>query len=97
MSAMGPVTNVYYLAPPIGRSEPLAAALPLRLRLLELWWRVRLTAAEVTGALRRFGRPPVDAHSVFLDHYGELVLTPTRPVGPARIIDFAAARKRLRA
>jgi hypothetical protein len=96
-------TNVYYLAPPATIIEPAPPASRafnvrrLRLRLLTSWWRVRLTAREVVSALRRFGRSPVDVDVPFLDQYAELVVTPARrPLGPARILDFAAARQRLR-
>jgi hypothetical protein len=93
-------SNVYYLAPATPALEPaprLSAGLRIRLRLLALWFRLRLTAAEVGRALRRFGRPETDADSVFLDQRADLILAAARPARrPARVIDFAAARARLR-
>jgi hypothetical protein len=92
-------TNVYYLAPPaasVERPGRLSPALKLRLRLLAFWCRLRLTAVEVTGVLRRFGRAEGDAE-VLLDQSADLVLA-VRPVRsrPARIIDLDAARARRR-
>jgi hypothetical protein len=92
-------SNVFYLAPPspaFERIRTLSPALRLRLRLISFWYRLRLTTLEVTGVLRRFGRPDRDAE-VFLDQPGDFVLAlRSARVGPARIIDFAAARERLR-
>jgi hypothetical protein len=96
-----PLTNVYYLAPPVTILEPPApmsrvrSARLLWLRLLTNWWRLRLTAREVASAIRRFGRAPID-DVPFLEQGAELVVTPRRSVGPARILDFTAARQRLR-
>jgi hypothetical protein len=92
-------TNVFYLAPPapsVERARPLAPALRLRLGLLSFWYRLQLTAREMTGALRRFGRDEREAE-LFLEQSADLALA-LRPArtGPARIIDFAAARARLR-
>jgi hypothetical protein len=101
MSKTGPVSNVYYLAPPAPDLErhprpPRPSA--LHLRLLAFWWRLRLTAAEVVAAVRRFGRAPMEADTAFLEQRADLILAlPRPPAGPARIIDFAAARARLRA
>jgi hypothetical protein len=98
-----PATNVYYLAPPATIFEPPARPSPTqalrlwRLRLLTGWWRVQLTAREIRSALRRFGRPAVDIDTAFLEHRADLILASSRPSpGPARILDFAAARQRLR-
>jgi hypothetical protein len=98
-----PLTNVYYLAPPAIILEPappmsrVRKARLLWLRLLTTWWRVRLTAREVQSALRRFGRAPIEIDVPFLEQRAEFVVAPPRPsVGPARILDFAAARQRLR-
>jgi hypothetical protein len=100
MTPPSPLTNVYYLAPPVTVEERPAPRprLSLRLRMLAFWWRVRLTARELTSVLRRFGRPPVEPDLDLFEQRAELILRGTRaPVGPARIIDFAAARQRLRA
>jgi hypothetical protein len=93
-------TNVYYLppaAPEAERAGRLSPTLRLRLGLLAFWVRLRLTVAELHGVLRRFGRPPVDADALLLDPRADLVLAvrPAHP-RPARIIDFVAARARLR-
>jgi hypothetical protein len=99
MSTTSPVTNVYYLSPPVSPEGPTHASptLMLRLRLLAFWWRLRLTTREVIATLRRFGRP-VDVDTAYLEQRADLILANVRPsAGPARIIDFAAARQRLRA
>jgi hypothetical protein len=92
-------TNVFYLAPPappLERARPLSRQLRLRLGLLAFWCRVRMTAAEVAGVLRRFGRPDRDADA-FLEQSADLFVgaRPARLV-PARVIDLEAARARLR-
>jgi hypothetical protein len=99
MSPRSPVTNVYYLSPPADPEWPTSRSYTLtrRLRLLAFWWRLRLTTREVVAAVRRFGRP-VDVDSAYLEQRADLLVASLRPpVGPARIIDFAAARQRLRA
>ena len=92
-------TNVFYLAPPaplLASSEAPSPALRLRLGLFTFWCRLRVTARELAGVLRRFGRLETDADA-FLDQPADLVLA-VRPVRttPARIIDLTAARARLR-
>jgi hypothetical protein len=99
MSTTSPVTNVYYLSPPAAAEGPTTPSYTLapRLRLLAFWWRLRLTTREVVATLRRFGRP-VDVDTAYLEQRADLILAAMRPaVGPAQIIDFAAARRRLRA
>jgi hypothetical protein len=101
MSTTSPVTNVFYLSPPAAAAATAArppCALALRLRVLAFRWRLRLTAGEVVAALRRFGRPGLDvADAILLEQRAELIIAAARPTaGPARIIDFAAARARLR-
>jgi hypothetical protein len=92
--------NVYYLAPPatvVERPGRLSPGLKLRLRLLAFWCRLQLTAAEVAGALRRFGRAESDADPVILEEQADLILAVRpAPSRPAPIIDFVAARARLR-
>jgi len=104
MSTTSPVSNVYYLAPPAPvaerRRRPALGLRPQRLqmRLLVFWWRLRLTAAEVLATVRRFGRTPVEVDAAFLEQRADLILAlPEPPAGPAQVIDFAAARSRLRA
>jgi hypothetical protein len=99
MSPTIPVTNVYYLSPAAAAGGPTrpSPTLTLRLRLLTFWWRLRLTTREIVVALRRFGRP-ADVDAAYLEQRADLILATMRPaVGPAQIIDFAAARQRLRA
>ncbi len=102
MSQITPSTsNVYYLPippadePVVERRHPLAA---LRGHLGRAWWRVRLTLAELRGAFRRAGRRARASERPFLDGDVE-VCAPRRPALPhpaARVIDFSAARLRLR-
>lgn len=90
-------SNVYYLP-----TEPVVAAprAPrsrwnrLGLRVARAWWRVRITAAEIRAALRR-PRPLVLSEEAvaFLERVGD---RRPRYAVPARVIDFAAARARLR-
>jgi hypothetical protein len=93
-------TNVYYLTPstPAAERGPrLSSGLRLRLRLLAFWCRLRVTAGEIADTLRRFGRAGIDADPAFLDQRADLVLAVAPPARrPARIIDFVAARARLR-
>jgi hypothetical protein len=103
MSPTSPVSNVYYLPPPAPvterRPRPSRGLTPPQLhqRLRDLWGRLRLTTAEILAALRRFGRSPVEFDAAFLEQRADLILAlPRPPAGPARIIDFAAARSRLR-
>jgi hypothetical protein len=103
MSTTSPVprlSNVYYLAPSSpepARAPRLSTSLMLRLRMLSLWWRARLTATEMWHALRRFGRAEMESDSTFLEQRADIILAATpRPVGPARVFDFDAARVRLR-
>jgi hypothetical protein len=94
------VSNVYYLAAPMPeptRPSRLSPRLRFRLRLLALWWRVRVTTTELVGVLRRFGRSESSVDPIILEQHAEIIrATPRRPVGPARIIDLAAARDRRR-
>jgi hypothetical protein len=103
MSPTSPVSNVYYLAPPDPAAErrprPSRGSTPprLRRRLRDFWERLRLTTVETLAVLRRFGRSPVELDPAFLEQRADLILAlPRPPAGPARIIDFAAARSRLR-
>jgi len=93
-------TNVVYLppsTPATERASRLSYGLRLRLRLLAFWCRLRVTAGEIADTLRRFGRAGPDAERAFLDQRADLVLAVAPPARrPARVIDFAAARVRLR-
>jgi hypothetical protein len=104
MSPTSPVSNVYYLASPtpaVQRSSRPSGGLTsqwLHLRLLIFWWRLRFTATEVLATIRRFGRAPMEIDTAFLEQPASMTLAlPRPPAGPARIIDLAAARARLRA
>jgi hypothetical protein len=101
MMPTSPASNVYYLTPPaavVERRSQASRQRPLRLRLHAFWWRLRIAAADVGAAVRRFGRVPIEADAAFLEQRADLVLAaPRRPAGPAPVIDFAAARTRLRA
>ena len=93
--------NVYYLAPAAPEVEPAASRLPralaLRLSLVAFWCRLRLTAAEIAGALRRFGRAEDDFGSIVLQQRADLVVpAPRRGRPPARVIDITTARARRR-
>jgi hypothetical protein len=97
MSTPRQTSNVYVL--PASLSMPVPAQrsqrrLPIRLRWLTWWWRLRLTVREVSDALRRFGRPRSRAT---VDDVGADVVIPSawRPAaGPAQVIEIAAARRR---
>jgi hypothetical protein len=92
--------NVYYLAPSPVEVPPVTSRLPralaLRLRVLAFWCRVRLTATEIAGALRRFGRTEDGLGPIALEQRADLVVSPApRPARmPGRVIDLAAARAR---
>ena len=56
------------------------------------WARTRLTATEMWGVLRRGGRPrSIEEHIWFAD---DVPAPRRRALGPARIIDLDAARRR---
>jgi hypothetical protein len=101
MSPTPPTWNVFYLTPPSPAAQrprrPLRSP-SLYHRLLALGWRLRLTLEEVASAVRRFGRARVETDVAFLEQQADLILARSRPsAGPARVIDLAAARTRLRA
>jgi hypothetical protein len=88
--------NVYYLpsrTPSV--PEPLTPEWPsLRVRLRNAWWRVRLAIVEVRGLLR--ARPRYDLGGVAYEPlFDEELIPARRSAGPARVIDFEAARRRL--
>jgi hypothetical protein len=93
--------NVYYLpAQPV--EEPIPAPprgwSAFRTRITRAWWRLRITVIEVRAAIRRPGRTLfADEGPMYLDRCAEYVeRRPVRPATPARVIDFATARGRLR-
>jgi hypothetical protein len=98
MSPSRPSSNVYVLPSPViaaPGTRPRRSR-SIRLRGLTWWWRLRLTAREVTDALRRFGRPQSrkEAGSFDLEVDAFEVRAPRRPAGPAQVIDIAAAARR---
>lgn len=94
-------SNVYYMNAPVKAAEPLRGpegwAL-LRLRARRAWARVRVTFIEIRAAILRPGRGLfADEGKIFLDRSAELVERHrARPLEPAQVLDFTAARLRLR-
>jgi len=90
--------NVYYL--PSRQIATDTPALPLtatrwsvlRARAARMWWRLRLTGTELWTVVRRGGRTPLEDHIWLADDAP--VAPRRRAVGPARILDFEAARRR---
>jgi hypothetical protein len=87
--------NVYYLPTCTPTPEAVPASewpsLPERLR--NAWWRLRLAVVEIRGLLR--SRPRYTGSPSQDDLFADAA-PPSRPVGPARVIDFQQARQRLR-
>ena len=93
-------SNVFYLpahAPVPEPIEPPTRWSILRARMARRWWRMRIMVSEIRGIVR--GR---DHYAVDLD-FPSLAQPSAGPVesfapsrGPARVIDFEAARARLR-
>ena len=88
--------NVYYLParPTETHSIPMTASRwsVLTARATRAWWRLRLTALDVWSALRRGGqRRSFDERIWVAD---DLPAPRRRALGPARIIDLEAARRR---
>ena len=92
--------NVYYLpshAQTIATPDPLLTASRwsvMRARTHRAWWRLRLTLTEVLSVIRNGGpRNPLEGHIWFAEE--DAVATPRRrATGPARVLDFEAARRR---
>jgi hypothetical protein len=87
----GLVMNVYYLT---SRSSAAAASSDpdwpsFSIRLRNAWWRLRLALMEIRASLRSRPRYSEDLREF------DVPTTPA-PARPARIIDFEAARRRLR-
>ncbi|MBI2217252.1 MAG: hypothetical protein HYU51_08145 [Candidatus Rokubacteria bacterium] len=92
-------SNVYYLplrreTPEVVRRRPERAT--LWARTTRTWWRLRFSAAEIWSIVRRTSRHLFsDTESALIDRdQFESFATPS--LGPARVIDFEAARRRLR-
>ncbi len=94
-------SNVYYLPVP-AVDEPVViergAWTAFTARLGNAWWRVRLTLAELRAALRRARRRArTPEAAAFFEGFAEVRESPrVQPLSPARVIDFGAARLRLR-
>lgn len=94
MNGMLVDSNVYYL--PVASTaevlpEPGWPTFGTRLR--NAWWRLRLAFAEVRGILRR---PRQLGPEAYVNFAAMDVVRVSRRSGPARVIDFDAARQRLR-
>ena len=94
-------SNVYYMNAPVKAVEPIRgpegwALLTLRAR--RAWARVRVTFIEIRSAILRPGRGLfADEGTLFLDRSAEVVERHrSRPLKPAQVLDFTAARVRLR-
>jgi hypothetical protein len=90
-------SNVYYLPAP----EPVAAPIPAPSRWSSVgrtWWRVRFALAGIRLALRSAPAPlfTEDEALAMLDGRAEMIDRRPRQTRPARVIDFDAARVRLR-
>jgi hypothetical protein len=93
-------SNVYYMAPVIA-PEPLGAPSDWARfvqRTRRAWARLRITLVEIRAAIRRPGRNVFsDDSTLFLDRSADLVdRRRPRPTEPACVLDFTAARLRLR-
>jgi hypothetical protein len=93
------LSNVYYLPARVTR-EPSASARPRKAtawtRVQRAWWRVTFMTAEICSIVRRRGRHIfLDDDAIVLGRMGELTERALAR-GPARVIDFEAARRRLR-
>ncbi len=90
-------SNVYYLPAPEPGPEPMPA--PSRWSTVgRTWWRLRFAAAGIRLALRSAPAPlfTEDETLAMLDGRAEMTDRRPRQTQPARVIDFDAARARLR-
>ncbi len=94
-------TNVYYLPAPAAETVTAPAEEPVRLvrRLRNAWWRLRLAVTEIRAILRQ-PRPryTLDDYAAILEleDEGRVRARARRGGRPAQVIDFEAARARLR-
>lgn len=93
------MSNVYYLPARVTRETP-SSRTPRKAtawaRMQRAWWRLSFMIAEICSIVRRRGRHLfLDDDAIVLGRMAELT---ERPIsyGPARIIDFDSARRRLR-
>jgi hypothetical protein len=91
-------SNVYYLPARVTRETPSRTprkAAPWA-RVQRAWWRLSFMTAEIFSIVRRRGRHLfVDDDAIVLGRMAELTER-SNSLGPARIIDFESARRRLR-
>ena len=90
-------SNVYYLPAP----EPVAPPMPAPPRWSSVgrtWWRLRFAFAGIRLALRSAPAPlfSEDDTLTLLDGHAEMIDRRPRQTRPARVLDFDAARARLR-
>jgi hypothetical protein len=92
------MSNVYYLPARVTRETPSRTARKATpwARLQRAWWRLSFMTAEIFSIVRRRGRHLfVDDDAIVLGRMAELTER-SNSFGPARIIDFESARRRLR-
>ena len=89
-------SNVYYLPAPEPVAEPIPA--PRWSSVGRTWWRLRFALAGIRLALRSAPAPlfTEDETLAMLDGRAEMIDRRPRQPRPARVIDFDAARARLR-
>jgi hypothetical protein len=99
MTGINRISNVYQFPAPIAPEPPrrVSAWAKVSGRVRRSWWRLRITIAEIRWVLRRQhgsldGIEPVR----FGERDFDTAVSRPRLLGPARIIDFDAARLRLR-
>ena len=92
------MSNVYYLPARVTRETPSRTARKATpwARMQRAWWRLSFMTAEIFSIVRRRGRHLfVDDDAIVLGRMAELTER-SNSLGPARIIDFESARRRLR-
>lgn len=98
MSTLMTSSNVYYL--PIRHEAPEAATRRQAGRstawgrLTRAWWRARFAGVEIWSIARRCGRHLFAEETLSFERFDAERFRPK--LGPARIIDFDSARRRLR-
>ena len=97
---MNVISNVYYLPSTAADPEPIKPPTRwsiLRARMTRRWWRLRIAVSEIRGVLRRPGRRTLEAEFPGLfEAAARIAERPASRREPARILDFDAARIRLR-
>jgi hypothetical protein len=100
MSGARQSSNIYYLPvlAPVATPGPTSRWARLDGRLRQGWWRVRFTLNGIRAAFRMpHAKADDDELAAFLSGCAELASRRRRPVAvPAMVIDFTAARRRLR-